>query len=77
MALSDTAIRQAKPAAKPVKMTDGGGLFLQIKPTGRYWRYNYRYGNKRKTLTIGSYPEISIHQAREHHLEARALLGLC
>lgn len=75
--LTDKLISKTKPKAdgRSTNLSDGGGLFIQIKPTGSYWRYNYRYSNKRKTLTIGSYPEVSIHQAREQHLEARALLA--
>lgn len=54
MALTDTAIRNAKPTEKPVKLTDGGGLYLLLKPNGsRWWRFDYRYGGKRKTLSMG------------------------
>jgi len=41
--LAATAVKQAKPKAKPYKMTDGGGLYLLVKPQGKYWRYNYRF----------------------------------
>ena len=48
MALTDTAIRKAKPAGKPYKMTDGDGLYLLVNPNGsKWWRFDYRYAGKR------------------------------
>lgn len=75
MRLTDTAIRKAKPADKPYKMSDGGGLYLMVNLTGKYWRYNYRYLGKCKTLALGVYPDVSLARAREKHAEARALLA--
>jgi len=75
MLLSDTACKQAKPRDKDYKMTDGEGMYLLVKKSGKkYWRMNYRYGGKSKTLAIGIYPEISLKVAREKRLEARRLL---
>lgn len=75
--LTDTKAKKAKakPDGKPTTLTDGGGLFLYITLKGRYWRYTYRYDGKRQTLSIGSYPETSLEQAREQHREARAQLA--
>ena len=54
--LSDTAIRNAKPAAKPVKLFDGGGLYLEVFPVGgKLWRMKYRFGGKEKRLSFGAY----------------------
>lgn len=75
MLLSDTACKQAKPRDKDYKMTDGEGMYLLVKKSGKkYWRMNYRFGGKSKTLAIGVYPEISLKMAREKRLEARRLL---
>ena len=55
MALSDTAIRNAKPDAKPHKLYDDGGLFLLITPAGgKLWRLKYRHGGKEKVLAFGA-----------------------
>ncbi len=73
--LTDTAIKKAKlveSGSKPRKLTDGGGLYLLINQTGKYWRYNYRFHDKFKTLSIGVYPEISLKDARIIHDEAHS-----
>ena len=58
------------------KLTDGGGLYIQIEPTGgKLWRYDYRFAGKRKTLAIGRYPDISLQEARDRHQEARKQLA--
>ncbi|AST27441.1 phage integrase central domain-containing protein [Ralstonia pseudosolanacearum] len=76
MALTDTAIRNAKPADKPIKLFDGGGLFLHVTPAGqRYWRLKYRFAGKEKLLAIGVYPEIGLKEARDRREEAKRLLG--
>jgi integrase len=76
MALSDTFIRQIKPS-KPSgdKHYDGGGLYLFVKGGGRYWRLDYRYLNKRKTMSLGTYPEVSLAKARKRRDDARVLLA--
>jgi len=74
--LTDIAIRKAKPAAKSLKLSDGRGMYLLLKPDGgRYWRMNYRYEGKRKTLALGVYPEISLFDARLRREDARQLLA--
>lgn len=75
-ALSDTAIRKAKPGEKPRKMFDGGGLYLELRPNGgRWWRLKYRIGGKEKLLALGTYPEVSLAQARQRRDDARRLLA--
>lgn len=76
MPLSDTTIRTAKPQAKPLKLSDGGGLFLLVTPAGgKWWRYSYRFDGKQKTLSLGTYPDTGLKDAREKHGEARKLLA--
>lgn len=76
MALTDTQVKKAKADGKPVKLSDGGGLYLQVNPTGaKLWRYAYRFAKKQKLMALGTYPEVSLAQARERHAEARRLLA--
>ena len=76
MALTDTAIRTAKPAEKPVKMADGGGLYLLLNTNGsKWWRLDYRFAGKRKTLSMGVYPHVGLKDARERRDAARKLLS--
>jgi integrase len=65
------AIKQAKTDDKPYSLVDGGGLYILIKPQGKYWRYNYRFEGKQKTLALGVYPIISLSDARKAHQTAR------
>jgi hypothetical protein len=61
MPLSDVAVRNAKPSEKPTKLADGGGLYLLLKPNGaKWWRLDYRFAGKRKTLSMGVYPEVGL-----------------
>jgi integrase len=75
MPLTDIAVKKAKPADKPYKLTVGGGLYLLVNSTGKYWRYNYRFLGKFKTLALGTYPDVSLARAREKHAEARKILA--
>ncbi|MBL8438427.1 MAG: integrase arm-type DNA-binding domain-containing protein [Zoogloeaceae bacterium] len=76
MALTDTAIRHARPGDKPVKLSDEKGLYLLIHPNGgKWWRFDYRFGDKRKTLSMGVYPDVSLKDARERRDQARKLLA--
>lgn len=76
MPLTDTAIRTAKPSAKPVRMFDGGGLYLELSPAGgKLWRLKYRFDGKEKRLALGIYPDIGLRDARERREEARKLLA--
>lgn len=76
MPLTDTAIRKAKPAEKPYKLTDEKGLFLLVgvKPGALYWRMKYRFAGKEKLLALGVYPEVPLKTARQKRDEARRLL---
>lgn len=72
MPLSDSAIRAAKPGPKDRKLTDEKGLYLLVRPTGsKLWRLKYRYGGQEKKLVLGSYPEISLKEARLKAEDAR------
>jgi integrase len=76
MPLSDVSIRRARPADKPLRLFDGGGLYLEISPTGsKLWRWKYRFAGKEKRLALGVYPETSLAEARASHAEARKLLS--
>jgi integrase len=75
MPLTDTAIRNAKPADKPVRLFDGGGLYLEISPAGgKWWRLKYRFGGKEKRLSLGTYPDTGLKAARAKRDELRTLL---
>lgn len=75
MALSDVRCRNARPASKLVKLSDGGGLQLWVQPSGsRLWRLAYRFGGKQKLLAIGSYPLISLAEARLARDDAKRLM---
>lgn len=77
MALTDTFIRQVKHSGAPAgdKYADGGGMYLLVKATGRYWRMDYRYLDKRKTLALGVYPAVSLAKARKRREQAREFLA--
>ncbi len=76
MPLSDTAIRNAKPAEKARKLFDGGGLYLEVAPSGgKWWRLKYRFGGKEKRLSLGVYPDVSLKDARDRRDKARKLLA--
>ncbi|MBI1321632.1 tyrosine-type recombinase/integrase [bacterium] len=76
MTLTDAAVRNAKPRDKPYKLSDAGGLFLWVQPSGgKWWRYKYRFAGKEKLLALGSYPDVSLADARERHAQARKVLA--
>lgn len=73
--LTPTGINNARAKEKPYKLTDGGGLYVAVAPTGKKtWRYQYALDGKRPEVTIGGYPEISVSEARERHAEYRVLV---
>ncbi len=77
MALTDVAIRNAKPGEKAIKLADGGGMFLLVTPAGgKLWRLKYRVDGREKLLAIGAYPEIGLGEARRRREEARELIAL-
>lgn len=76
MALTDVAIRNAKPGEKAIKLADGAGMFLLVTPAGgELWRLKYRIDGREKLLAIGAYPEIGLSDARKRREEARALIA--
>lgn len=77
MALTDIAIRNAKPQVKSIKLFDADGLYLLLNPNrSKWWRLDYRFEGKRKTLSMGVYPDVSLKLARERCREARSLLAI-
>ena len=76
MPLTDMEIRTAKPGARLIKLSDGGGLQLWIMPDGaKRWRFAYRLGRAQKLLAIGVYPATGLREAREAREEAKRLLA--
>jgi integrase len=76
MPLTDTVIRATKPADKPVRLFDGGGLYLEVSPSGgRLWRLKYRIEGREKRLAFGVYPDVSLKDARMCRDEAKKLLA--
>jgi integrase len=76
MGLTAVAIKAAKGRAKPYKLTDSDGLHLLVLPSGgRYWRINYRFLGKQKTLALGVWPDVELADARAKRDEARRLLA--
>jgi integrase len=80
--LSDATVKNAKPAKdakgnpKPGKLADGQGLYLYVSPArARSWRFDYRFNRRRRTVTYGLYPALSLAMARDRHYEARRLLA--
>lgn len=76
MSLTDTTIRNAKPTDKPFKLYDGDGLYLQVTPSGgKWWRFKYRFADKEKLLSVGTYPEIGLKEARARREAGRKLVA--
>lgn len=75
MALTDLALRNAKPKEKAYKLFDGGGLHLLVNPGGsRIWRLAYRFDGKPKQLSLGPYPTVSLADARQKREDSKKLL---
>ena len=75
--LTDTQVRTAKAGTKTYTLADGGGMYLEVAPSGsRIWRLAYRQGNgKSNRLTFGPYPEVSLLEARAKRTAARKLIA--
>ncbi|NVN90164.1 MAG: integrase arm-type DNA-binding domain-containing protein [Desulfuromonadales bacterium] len=74
--LTDVQVRNAKPKEKDYKLPDGYGLYLLVSKTGgRLWRFNFIFDNKPNQLSLGSYPEITLADARQRREDARKLLA--
>ena len=75
MSLTNLQVKQAKPKEKAYKLADAKGMYLFINSKGqKYWRMDYRYGGKRKTLALGVYPDISLSDARDRRDNAKQQL---
>lgn len=75
MPLTDIAIKKAQHRDKPYKLSDGEGMYLLITSTGKYWRMDYRYLGKRKTIALGKYPTVTLSDARDRKNSARKTLS--
>lgn len=77
MPLTDAAVKKARPGPKPVKLSDGKGLYLLVTEKGsKLWRWKYRIDGKEKVMALGAYPDVSIAQARDAMSEARKKLAI-
>jgi integrase len=75
MPLTDSIARNAKPAAKTIRIFDHDGLYLEVSPRGgKWWRLKYRFAGKEKRVSLGVYPEVNLKSARARTIEARQLL---
>jgi integrase len=75
MALTDTGVRSLKAKPTPKKYSDGGGLHLLVMPTGsKLWRLAYRFDGRQKTLALGSYPAVTLSDARKRRDDAKKVL---
>lgn len=78
MPLTNLICKNTKASEKPRKLSDGGGLYLEIMPNGaKYWRMKYRFNDKEKRLAFGVYPDVTLEQAREERRLAKQLLAEC
>jgi integrase len=76
MPLTDTAVRQAKPAEKSFTLTDASGLSLYVAPNGtKSWHFRFSWHGKQPRMSLGTYPEISLKDARELRDQARTLVA--
>lgn len=76
MPLTDQDATDATLKDRPYKLTDEKGLCFLVTRAGKYWRFNYRFHGKQKTISLGVYPDVTLTQAREQRNEARKLLAL-
>lgn len=76
MPLTEVKIKSAKAKEKPYKLADEQGLYLLVNPNkSKLWKHKYRYDGKEKKLSYGSYPEVSLAEARRKRDESRRLLS--
>jgi integrase len=75
--LSDTLIRNIKPGYPRARLTDGSGLYLLtfVKGGAHGWRLDYTFGGKRKTISLGTYPDTGLRLARDKAATARQLIA--
>ncbi len=76
MGLTDIQVKTAKSQDKDYKLSDGDGMYLQVAASGgKRWRLKYRFGGKEKLLALGTYPDVSLVEARNKRHEARNMLA--
>ena len=76
MPLNDTMLRNLKSDGAPKKLADSEGLYLYLSvPGGKLWRMDSRFGGRRKTLSFGAYPAVSLKETRRKRDKARELLA--
>lgn len=76
MPLTNATIKAAQPQAKPYKLADEKGMYLEVAPSGgKWWRLKYRIEGKEKRISLGTYPDVGLKEAREKREEARRLLA--
>lgn len=76
MKLSGVSLQSLKSREKTYRLFDGGGLYLEVSPSGgKWWRLKYRYQGKDKRLALGAYPAVTLADARDKAEAARALLA--
>lgn len=74
-ALTDTKLRNLKPREKAYQVADGNGLVIEVRPVShKAWLYRYRLYGKQEKFSIGSYPALSLAEARKAHVDARKLV---
>jgi hypothetical protein len=75
MPLTNLKVNKAKPKEKPYKLADERGMYLLVHPKGgKWWRLDYRFQGKRKTLSLGTVPDVSLKDARKQRDDARSIL---
>jgi hypothetical protein len=76
MPLTDVSVRNAKAGESPLGLFDGQGLYLLAKPQGgNHWRLKYRFAGKEKLLSFGSFPDVTLKEARQRRDKARQQAG--
>ena len=74
--LTDTQIRNAKPAVRPVRLYDDRGLYLEVSPKGgKWWRLKYSFDGKARLLSLGTYPDTGLKAVRDKRDQARRLIA--
>lgn len=76
MALTDVIVKNAKPKDKAYRLFDEKGLYQEISPSGgKWWRIKYRFNGKEKRLSLGTYPDVTLKEARDKRDELRKLIS--
>jgi len=74
--LTDSIIKSTQPTARPKRISDGRGMYLEISPAGgRLWRLKFRYAGKERRMSLGIYPDVSLAKARKRRDAARRLIA--